>query len=120
MKITKLPNKYLMLDHHWPASETPFKWLERMNKIAFLSTFKFLIHTSTMCLFCCILLTFSHVIISSFLLVPIVHNLFNCHYDNTAAGTYLPGMGGIVTIGFTLDFCVNPVVDMTFVIGWDV
>ena len=26
LKITKLPIHHSMLGHHWPASETPFKW----------------------------------------------------------------------------------------------
>ena len=26
LKITKLPIQHSMLGHHWPASETPFKW----------------------------------------------------------------------------------------------
>ena len=26
VRIPRLPSQYSMLGHHWPASETPFKW----------------------------------------------------------------------------------------------
>ena len=26
LKITKLPSQHSMMDHYWPASETPFQW----------------------------------------------------------------------------------------------